>query len=124
MRFLPDDLGVGRPGFEARTLEALSMVHTEAVPALGSAWATVLAEAGWTVVDQADLVIDERPDDDPLARDYARGWFERLSQGLAGRLDADDEQTLAGLLGTGPDSLRRRTDLHLRGVRTLTIARV
>ncbi|MEO7754623.1 MAG: class I SAM-dependent methyltransferase [Terracoccus sp.] len=123
VRFLPDDLGVGRPGFESRTLDLLSGVHAEAVPTLGSSWATVLGQAGWTVVDQHDLVIDERPAGHPLAGAYARGWFERLGHGLAGRLEADDERTLAALLGDGPHSLRRRTDLHLRGVRTLTLAR-
>lgn len=124
VRFLPDDLGVGRPGFETRALEMLSAVHAELVPTLGSPWATVLGDAGWTVVDQHDFVIDERSPDQPLAGAYARAWFDRLAHGLTDRLDADDEHTLAALLGdAGPHSLLHRTDLHVRGVRTVTLAR-
>ena len=60
LRFLPEDLGVGRPGLESRTLEALSTVHAEALPNIGASWAAMLDEARWTVVDQHDVVIDER----------------------------------------------------------------
>ena len=122
LRFLPDDLGVGRPGFETRALDALSVVHAEAVPTLGAPWASILGDAGWTVTGQHDLVIDESSPEYPLAGPYARGWFDRLSHGLADRLDAEDRLTLTTLLGDGPLSLLHRTDLHLRGVRTVTVA--
>ena len=60
----------------------------------------------------------------PLAGRYARAWFERLVDGLEGRLDPDDERTLAVLLDDdSPHGLLRRADLHLHGIRTLTIAR-
>ena len=124
LRFLPDDLGTRRPGFETRVLGLLSEVHAEAVPTLGSPWATVLDQSGWSVVDQHDLAIDERSPAHPLAGRYARGWFARLAHGLDGRLDADDERTLVALLtDDGPHALLTRTDLHLRGVRTVTLAR-
>jgi len=124
LRFLPDDLGTGRPGFETRVLGLLSVVHAEAVPTLGSPWASVLDKAGWSVVDHHDIAIDERSPAHPLAGRYARAWFARLAQGLDGRLDADDERTLTALLtDDGPQSLLQRADLHLRGVRTVTIAR-
>lgn len=124
VRFLPDDLGVGRPGFETRALEALASVHAEAVPHIGAAWADVLTDAGWTVVDQHDIVIDERSPEHPLAGRYARAWFDRLAHGLDGRLDADDERTLTALLDDdGPYALLRRGDLHLHGIRSLTVAR-
>src|SRR3954468_15170159 len=61
VRFLPEDLGIGRPGFESRALAALATVHAEALPRLGDPWAAVLGEAGWTVVAEHDLVIDQRP---------------------------------------------------------------
>ncbi|WP_344256551.1 class I SAM-dependent methyltransferase [Terrabacter carboxydivorans] len=124
VRFLPDDLGIGRPGFEDRAVAALGSVHAEAVPHIGAPWATLLTEAGWTVVDQHEVVIDERSPGHPLAGRYARAWFDRLAHGLEGRLDADDEQTLAALLDDdGPHALLRRDDLHLHGIRTLTVAR-
>lgn len=124
VRFLPDDLGVGRPGFETRALEVLGSVHAEALPHIGASWAALLVEAGWTVLDEHDVVIDDRSPDHPLAGAYARAWFARLAHGLDGRLDVEDERTLAALLDdSGPHGLLRRTDLHLRGIRTLTIAR-
>lgn len=124
VRFLPESLGIGRPGFETRALEALARVHAEAVPTLGASWAAVLGEAGWTVVDQHDFVIDEHPPHHPLAGRYARSWFDRLSHGLSGRLDEQDGLTLAALLDDrGPHALLHRTDLHLHGVRTVTLAR-
>ena len=36
LRFLPDDLGFGRPGFESRTADVLGHAHTELMPTLGS----------------------------------------------------------------------------------------
>ena len=101
LRFLPEDLGAGRPGFESRTLEVLSTLHAEALPNIGASWAAMLDEAGWTVVDQHDVVIDERPPHHPLAGRYARAWFARLAGGLDGRLDVDDERMLEALLDDG-----------------------
>ena len=123
LRFLPEDLGVGRPGLESRTLEALSTVHAGALPNIGASWAAMLDEARWTVVDQHDVVIDERTPRHPLAGRYARAWFARLAGGLDGRLDVDDERTLEVLLDDGPQGLLHRSDLHLHGIRTLTLAR-
>ncbi len=123
LRFLPEDLGIGRPGFETRALDVLSTVHAEVLPTLGASWAAVLGQAGWTVVDQHDVVIDERSPAGTTAGRYARAWFDRLSHGLVGRLDAEDALTLQALLDdAGPQALLHRTDLHLHGVRTVTLA--
>jgi hypothetical protein len=125
LRFLPDDVGTGRRGFESRALEALTAVHAEALPHVGASWGELLGDAGWTVVDEHDVVIDERSPDHPLAGRYARAWFDRLAHGLTDRLDAEDLRTLEDLLDDlGPQALLHRTDLHLHGVRTVTLARV
>jgi len=122
--FLPDDLGVGRPGFEGRITEVLGRAYTEEMPTLGSQWAPRLTEAGWTVVAERDFRVDQDPPTHPSAARYARAWFARLSEGLADRLGPDDQATLAALLDEGsPRSLRNRADLHIRGGRTITIAR-
>jgi len=122
--FLPDDLGFGRPGFEGRITDVLGRAYTEEMPTLGSQWAPRLADAGWTVVAERDFVVDQDPPTHPSAGRYARAWFERLSEGLADRLEADDRATLAALLDSGnPRSLASRADLHIRGGRTITIAR-
>ena len=122
--FLPDDLGVGRPGFEGRITDVLGRAYTEEMPTLGSQWAPRLTEAGWTVVAEQDFRVDQDPPTHPSAGRYARAWFARLSDGLADRLEPDDQATLAALLDSGnPRSLVNRTDLHIRGGRTITIGR-
>jgi SAM-dependent methyltransferase len=122
--FLPDDLGFGRPGFEGRITDALGRAYAEEMPTLGSEWAPRLADAGWKVVVEQDFRVDLDPPTDPRAGRYARAWFARLSDGLADRLEPDDQATLAALLEEdSPRSLANRTDLHIRGGRTITIAR-
>jgi SAM-dependent methyltransferase len=124
LRFLPDDLGFGRPGFESRIAETLGHAHTETMPTLGSAWAPRLAEAGWTVVAERDFPIELDPPSHPDAARYARAWFARLSEGLADRLQPGDHATLTELLDeNGPRSVLDRANLHIRGVRTITVAR-
>jgi SAM-dependent methyltransferase len=122
--FLPDDLGFGRPGFEGRITEVLGRAYTDEMPTLGSEWAPRLTDVGWAVIAEQDFRIDQDPPTHPSAARYARAWFARLSEGLADRLEPDDQITLAGLLDEGsPRSLANRTDLHIRGGRTITIAR-
>ncbi|WP_020143517.1 class I SAM-dependent methyltransferase [Terracoccus sp. 273MFTsu3.1] len=124
MRFLPDDLGTGTPGFESRALAVLSAAHGEELPHLGASWAQLLGEAGWTVVAEHEIDIDLPSPDHPLAGRYARTWFDRLAHGLTDRLEAEDLRILEDLLDDdGPHALLHRTDLHLHGVRTVTIAR-
>jgi ubiquinone/menaquinone biosynthesis C-methylase UbiE len=124
LRFLPDDLGFGRPGMEERLAEVLGRAHAEALPTIGSAWAPRLAEAGWKVTAERDFPIDLNPATHPDAARYARAWFERLSRGLTGVVEPSDRATLTALLDPdGPHSLLRRTDLHIRGTRTITVAR-
>ena len=122
--FLPDDLGFGRPGFEGRITEVLGHAYTEEMPTLGSQWAPRLTESGWTVIAEQDFLVDQDPPTHPSAARYASAWFARLSEGLADRLSPDDQATLATLLDSGnPRSLVNRSDLHIRGGRTITIGR-
>jgi hypothetical protein len=94
------------------------------MPTLGIAWAPRVAAAGWAVVDERDFVIDLDPPRHPKAAAYAVAWFGRLAHGLTDRLDSDDQAVLAELLDErSPHSLLARTDLHIRGVRTVTIGR-
>ena len=124
LRFLPDDPGFGRAGFESRIGDVLGHAHAEEMPTLGSAWAPHLTEAGWHVVAERDFPIDLDPPTHPDAARYARAWFARLSQGLADRLEPDDRATLAELLdASSPRSVLHRATLHIRGIRTITLAR-
>ncbi|HEY1819173.1 MAG TPA: class I SAM-dependent methyltransferase [Trebonia sp.] len=120
LRFLAADPG----GFEERVLATLGRAHAEAMPTLGSAWAPRLAEAGWEVADERQFPIDLDPPTHPRAVEYARAWFARLSHGLTDQLDPADEAALAALLAAdGPGSLPDRAGLHIRGIRTVTLAR-
>jgi SAM-dependent methyltransferase len=129
LRFLPVDLGFGRPEFEDRVASVRAAAHAEVMPTLGSEWAPRLASAGWEVAGEREFVIDLRPaqgsgSQAAQAGEYARVWFDRLSRGLGDRLDEDDQATLAALLDEdGPQFLRYRGDLWLRGSRTVTLGR-
>lgn len=124
LRFLPDELGLERGGFEDRVLAVLGQAHTEQFPHLGSVWADVLTEAGWHTADERAFTIDLNPSTHPRAGRYAWCWFRRLSENLEDRLEPSDRATLAALLDEhGEQSLLHRTDLHIRGVRTVTLAR-
>jgi SAM-dependent methyltransferase len=109
------------PGFEDRLFDRLGRAHAEALPTLGSAWAPRLAGAGWEVAGEREFPVDLDPPSHPRAAEYARAWFARLSQGLADQLEPADQATLAALLaGDGPLSA---SDLRIRGIRTVTLAR-
>jgi SAM-dependent methyltransferase len=125
LRFLPSDLGFGRPGFEDRLVDRLGRAHAEALPTLGSAWAPRLADAGWEVIDEREFPIDLDPPTHPRAAEYARAWFTRLADGLTDQLEPDDQATLAALLAEGALSagLRHGGGLRIRGTRTVTVAR-
>jgi hypothetical protein len=124
LRFLPSGPGPGRPGFEERLIETLGRAHAEAMPTLGSAWAPRLADAGWDVLDERRFPIDLDPPAHPRAAEYARAWFTRLAEGFTGELVPDDQAALAALLAEdGPGALSDPADLHIRGIRTVTLAR-
>ncbi len=124
LRFLQTDLGFGRPGFEDRVLAALGRAHAEELPTLGSDWTPRLAAAGWDVIDERQFPIDLDPPTHPRAAEYARAWFTRLSAGFADQLDPDDQATLTALLaGHGPGVVPDPAQLHIRGIRTVTLAR-
>lgn len=113
--FLPEDLGMGRPGLEGRCHELLSEYRAEHAPEIGSDWSARLGSAGLVV--QAARVFDievPRPLPEP-ARRYARGLFGQLRGAATDRLDAEDIATLDVLLDEAdPRSLARREDLTLR----------
>jgi SAM-dependent methyltransferase len=124
LRFLPDDVGFGRPGLETRCLEALGEEHAQALPDLGSAWSPRLSAAGFTHVEERIFTIDLKSSRATAAIEYARGWLVRMRSGVAHRLDAEDQHTLDMLVdGGGLESLQGRDELHIRGARTVTVGR-
>jgi hypothetical protein len=124
LRFLPDELGLGRPGLEARCLDALASAQADALPELGSQWSARLAAAGFELLSERRVTIEQdRPPSAGTVR-YAQLWLGRLRSAIAQQLADDDLATLDLLIdGDGPASLRRRGDLAIRGARTVTLAR-
>ncbi len=124
LRFLPHDVGFGRPGLEDRCLQALRAEHVGALPELGADWGARLAATGFVVTDERTFTVDLRPPGPAGTARYARLWLQRLRSGLSERLAPDDLAALDRLLevgGTG--AVERRDDLHVRGCRTVTLAR-
>jgi ubiquinone/menaquinone biosynthesis C-methylase UbiE len=124
LRFLPDDLGFGRPGLEARLLAALDIERAHSLPELGSDWAARLTAAGFTLLGERSFAIELEPPQPAATIDYARGWLQRVRSRTAQSLSPEDRDALAVLLDDdGLRSLPRRDDVRVSGCRTVTLAR-
>lgn len=123
-RFLPDDLGFGRPGLEERGHAVLSERRAAQLPHIGSDWGQRLAKSGLTVEGERVFTIDLRPPLPPSAGRYAQVSLRRMRSGLEGALSADDLAALDTLLDDdGPRNILRRDDLSVRTSRTVWVAR-
>jgi SAM-dependent methyltransferase len=123
-RFLPDDLGIGRPGLEARCHAALAEEHNARLPHLGADWGSLLTRAGFAVETERVFAVDLTPPLPVSTGRYAQLSLRRVRTGLEGRLSADDLTALDALLDDErPDGLLRRGDLHVRTTRTAWAAR-
>jgi SAM-dependent methyltransferase len=123
LRFLPEDVGLGRPGLETRCLDILRTEQAHSMPALGSEWSPRLAAAGFTVLNERTISIQLDAPHLPGTARYAELWLRRMRSGLEHQLAHDDLETLAILTdGDRPESVQQREDLQVRGTRTLTLA--
>jgi len=122
-RFLPDDLGVGRPGLEARCHAALAEGRADELPHLGSDWGPRLSQAGFTIEAERPFAIDLTPPLPASPGRYAQASLRRVRSSLDGRMGADDLATLDTLLDSdGPDGVLQRGDLTVRATRTVWVA--
>ncbi|HMH89582.1 MAG TPA: class I SAM-dependent methyltransferase [Streptosporangiaceae bacterium] len=118
-RFLPDDLGLGRPGLEARCRAALEEQEDGPPTTHGADWGPRLAAAGFARVARRTFAIDLRPPLRPGTGRYARAYFQHIRPALDGRLDAADLAVMDTLIDSdGPDGLLHRGDLTVRTTRT------
>jgi ubiquinone/menaquinone biosynthesis C-methylase UbiE len=123
-RFLPDDLGLGRPGLEARCHTALAEGQADEVPQLGSDWTARLSQAGFTVEAQRPFTINLTPPLPASAGRYAQASLRRIRSSLNGRMSADDLATLDILIDSDrPDGVLQRDDLTIRTTRTVWVVR-
>jgi len=122
-RFLPDDLGIGRPGLEERCHAALAEGQAEELPHLGSDWGARLAQAGFIIEAERPFAIDLKPPFPASAGRYAQASLRRIRSTLDGRMNAEDLATLDTVLGSdGPDGILQRDDLTVRTARTVWVA--
>ncbi len=123
-RFLPDDIGIGRPGLEARGHAALAEAVASEVPQLGSDWGPRLAKAGFTIEAERTFAIHLEPPLPAAAGRYAQASLRRMRPTLDGRMSAGDLAALDTLIGSdGPDGVLRRDDLTVRTTRSVWAAR-
>ncbi|MEX5297473.1 class I SAM-dependent methyltransferase [Kocuria sp. CPCC 205292] len=118
-RFLPDDLGIGRPGLEDRCHRVLADAGWNAHPD----WRPLLEQSGFEVHGPHTVSTAAAQDPAAIAR-YARAWIAHLRPALQGRLAAEDLAVLDRLLTPdAPEALPNRRDLELRTARTVWAAR-
>ncbi len=118
-RFLPDDLGIGRPGLEARCHEVAAQAGANAHPD----WRPHLERAGFATIAQHTFTVEASPAP-PGAGRYARALLGRFRAAFADRLAADDLDTLDHLLADErPEALLNRRNLTMRNTRTAWAAR-
>jgi SAM-dependent methyltransferase len=123
-RFPPDDLGLGRPGLEARCHAALAEGRAAELPHLGSDWGVRLSQAGFTIEAERPFAIDLTPPLPASTGRYAEASLRRIRSSLDGRMSAGDLAALDTLLDSdGPDGVLQRDDLTVRTARTVWVAR-
>jgi SAM-dependent methyltransferase len=123
-RFLPDDIGFGRPGLEERCHTALAEALAAELPHLGSDWGRRLSLAGFTVETERHFVIDLTPPLPAPTGRYAQASLRRIRSHLDGRMSADDLTTLDTVIDSdAPDGMLHRDDLTVRSARTVWVAR-
>jgi SAM-dependent methyltransferase len=118
-RFLPDDLGIGTPGLEARCHAALAEQHAAEMPELGSDWGEHLSRVGFATPARRTFTIDLTAPLPDCAGHYAQAFLSRLRERLRARLSREDLATLDTLTADdGPDAAQHRSDLTVHATRT------
>ncbi|MHC5903283.1 class I SAM-dependent methyltransferase [Streptomyces sp. S6] len=128
-RFLPRDLGFGRPALETR-LDAVSAdwfarMRAELPGSVAETedWAALLTSAGLKHARTRTFLLDLPAPASDRARAYAAEMFTRMRDGIGEHLDADDRTTLDRLLDpTDPASVHRRPDLYVLAAHTVHTA--
>jgi SAM-dependent methyltransferase len=121
--FLPDDVGLGRLGLEARYQAALAKLNAAELPYLGADWGLLMSQAGFTGVAEHVFGIDLPAPLPGPARRYVQVALQRGRDALDDELADDDLAALDALTGDdGPHSVLQREDLAIRGTRAIWTA--
>lgn len=127
-RWLPRDIGIGRPGLQARLDTAVSDGFENMRADLPGTirtvedWPALLRQAGLVDTRTSNVLIDRPATDD--VRAWLRHRLERTRAGMTDTLDADDLATLDRLIDpTDPEGIDLRSDLFLLAVKSVHIGR-
>jgi SAM-dependent methyltransferase len=128
-RFLPRDIGIGRPGLQAR-LDALeeewfARMRADLPGAVAETedWPALMAAAGLRHTGTRSFLLDLPAPTTDRARAHVAGTLSRMRSGFGDRLDATDRATLDRLLDPDdPASVHRRPDVFVLAVHTVYTA--
>jgi SAM-dependent methyltransferase len=130
MRFLPRDIGIGRPGLQARLDEANEAWFTDMRAGLpGSTravedWPAMLARAGLMPSASRTFLVDLPAPLDTEPRVLLRDLLARQREMLGDRIDADDHAVIDRLVHDDDrESVLWRPDVFLLNARTVHSAR-
>jgi SAM-dependent methyltransferase len=128
-RFLPRDIGIGRPGLQAR-LDALeeewfAEMRADLPGAVAEAedWPALMTAAGLRPTGTRTFMLDLPAPAKDRARSYVAATLARLRDGFGDRLDTTDRATLDRLLD--PDdkaSVHHRPDVFVLAAHTVHTA--
>ncbi|ASU81794.1 SAM-dependent methyltransferase [Nocardiopsis gilva YIM 90087] len=129
-RYLPRDLGFGRPGLQFRLDAAMadrfSQMRDELPGSVAVAedWPGMLRAAGLTEVRSRTFLVDRPAPLDDGARRFVRGVLERYREAVGELLEADDLATLDRLLDPADAAgIDRREDVFLLAAKTVHYGR-
>ncbi|MFF8989270.1 class I SAM-dependent methyltransferase [Streptomyces sp. NPDC014983] len=128
-RFLPRDLGIGRPGLQAR-IDALeeewfTRMRAELHGSVDETedWPALLTAAGLRHTGTRSFLLDLPAPADDRTRAYVTASLTRLREGLAEGLTAEDRDTLDRLLDPAdPASVHQRPDVFVLSAHTVYTA--
>ncbi|HKH24807.1 MAG TPA: class I SAM-dependent methyltransferase [Acidimicrobiales bacterium] len=127
MRCLPHEIGIGRPGLEARLDEARARWFVELRHGLGGValpygWPEALRRAGLVDVATRSFVVERTTPLDDVGRRIVRLHLTSAATELAPHLGVDDLAVVRRLLDPDdPACVERRTDVFPMAVRTLHV---
>ncbi|MEU0335871.1 class I SAM-dependent methyltransferase [Streptomyces sp. NPDC006193] len=128
-RFLPRDIGIGRPGLQARLdvleEEWFARMRAELPGSVAETedWPALLAAAGLTHTRTRTFLLDLPAPAADRTRAYVAAHLSRLREGFGDALDAEDRATLDRLLDpSDPASVHVRPDVFVLGAYTVHTA--
>ncbi|WP_327326854.1 class I SAM-dependent methyltransferase [Streptomyces sp. NBC_01210] len=126
MRFLPRDIGIGRPGLQARldaALEHWFEIMRAELPGSTTVvedWPAMLSRAGLTRVGSFTSLLDLPAPLGETARAFLHTQLTRLQETMSESLDVEDRKTLDVLVDPrAPEGILRRPDAFLLSATTV-----